>query len=141
MGSRFNPFTGNIDYVSNPGQFTTAREVDITLDCDAGAAPGDSVIISATVDDLAVVVTSNNYVGVVMGVIISKPSTTTCSVRVLGRIDGLASGLGKGKPIFIGASGELTTTPPITGGQQVMGIAITATDFLVNPERRKVILT
>jgi hypothetical protein len=53
------------------------------------------------------------------------------SVVTIGTIDGF-SGLIVGTEYFVSSGGALTITPPTTGFTQVMGIATSATEFLVN---------
>jgi hypothetical protein len=142
MGYKYNPFIGNLD---NTGTGTapvadTAAKVTIIYDCDASAAIGDIVVLSQVTPNKVESLTSNVYTGLAIGQIIAKPSSIRAEVQVLGILTAAGGGFSIGLPVFIDASGVLTTTRPTTGSIQVMGIAISTTDYNLMPGTNKVTL-
>ena len=72
-----------------------------------------------------------------LGVIVRKPTSTTCLVQTFGEI--LASGLVPPARYYIGADSKITDTPPVPGvGSevvvQVVGAALDSGAFLVSPQ-------
>jgi len=74
-----------------------------------------------------------------MGIIIEKPTPTTCRVQASGEMIGVVSGLTPGKVVFVYSDGTLNHLPVMPGvGElayiQSMGIAISTDRVLVNPD-------
>lgn len=72
-----------------------------------------------------------------LGVVLTKPTATTCTVHLRGELTGL-SGLTAGAPVFVGTNSQLTTTVPALPGSgirhlQRMGGMISATKMLFDP--------
>lgn len=110
--------------------------------CTTSEQVGDLVIMSLTTDNTVERLTSNSYdVRLCVGIINEKPSTTTAIVIVLGVVTGLATGLERGKAVFVGADGKPSTAVPVADHRQIIGMAINSTDFVVNIEPNKVILS
>jgi hypothetical protein len=116
----------------------TAEKIADVFLCDISANIGDLVIPSTTIEGAVEVLTSNVFSGLCFGVIVSKPTTTTAEVLVSGRLSGL-SGLPIGKPLFVGTTGILTATKPLTGHLQVLGLSITQATAFLMPSLTKVI--
>jgi hypothetical protein len=116
----------------------SSNEVLLLFACDAGAAVNDVVRMSTTVDSKVDTLTSNTYSNLAIGVIASKPSTTTCYTRILGLHTGLA-GLTRAKPVFVSPSGIPTTTVPVSGSLQIIGVAVSSTAMIINVAMYKVI--
>jgi len=93
--------------------------VDFTklMDCVAGVSVGDWVYQDAITGNLAVQATDNLSAKPVIGIVKSKPSSTTCLVLLSG-IYNLNVGHGR---IFIDATGSASPTAPSTGYLQVLG--------------------
>jgi hypothetical protein len=118
--------------------------------CLATDAVGDTVYIAdakvgdfyqvakADIDDLA------KMPG--FGIIIHKSTSTQCIVQTSGIVRNVYTGLTPGKPLFIGTDGRLTetvTTHNPTGPRvlQVMGLALGASDLLLNVESPIILTT
>lgn len=82
--------------------------------------------------------TDNNQVKLTIGIVISKPTSTTCKVKVLGVEDGF-SGLSIGDRVWLSPTGGLTTVTPATGYQQVLGIAVSSTKIYFTPNSSRVL--
>ncbi len=80
---------------------------------------------------LADILSNSNVIGIVE----SKPTTTTCNIRVLGTTEAIFSGLDVTKEYYLSDSvaGELTLTPPINSGsvRLKVGQPFSSTEFLV----------
>lgn len=137
---RYNPFLGNLDKSSDQTGDLSAVSVTVTYDCDVGAAVEDIVVLSQTTDNKVESLTSNIYTGLAIGQIVEKPTTTTAKVQVIGILAVTGASFSKGNPVFIDATGNLTTTVPTTGSIQVMGTAISATDYMLLPMSEKTTL-
>lgn len=112
--------------------------VKVEFTCDASAAVYDWVIMSQTVTGKVESVVNNNYDDLIVGVICDKPTSTTCNVMMLGRLDGFA-GLTPGFRVFVDTGGTPSTSKPPTGAVQVLGLAISTTEMLVDVQRSKVV--
>ena len=135
----FNPFSGVLEPTESPAAVEFAEKIADIFTCDPSVAVGDLVRPSETVEDEVVAVSSNVYPNIVFGVVINKPTSTSCEVLISGKLDGY-SGLAFGKVIWAGTSGEVTTTKPTTGHQQKLGIAIKSDTIFLFPSTEKVIL-
>ena len=72
-----------------------------------------------------------------IGVLVRKPTATTCLVQIFGEI--LASGLVPPARYYVGADSKITDTPPVPGVGleavvQVVGAALDSGTFLVSPQ-------
>lgn len=91
-----------------------------------------SVVMMST-DGMVYVADSSDltHMDKILGVAITNQvAGGSVSVVTIGTIDGF-SGLIVGTEYFVSSGGALTITPPTTGFTQVMGIATSATEFLV----------
>lgn len=145
MAVRFNPFTGQLDLVA-PKQtaIDTAEKIADIFGCLASVSVGDVVVPSTTVSDHVDTLSTNAYDNLAFGVVIEKISLTSCKVLVSGKLTGAAfgiSGLTFGKAVFIGTDGSLTTTVPVTGHRQKMGMAIKSDSIFLLPSLEKVVLS
>jgi hypothetical protein len=141
MSLKFNPITGLFDMtrgVSGPVTVEFAEKVAAEFDCPSDVVVGDLVVPSQTVSDTVERVLTNVYSGLVIGVVIAKPNATRCEVLASGKISGL-TGISFGKPLFVGTDGKLTTTKPVTGHLQAMGMSLTTTSGFLLPAMVKVI--
>lgn len=117
----------------------TTVPVGFSADCSISESIGDPVVFSTTDDGAVERLTSNVYDSrLVVGIITSKPSPTTCVVVTMGILNEITSGLTRGLPVWVSATGGLTTTKPASGHWQILGNAISATSLSVNIEMRKV---
>jgi len=125
--NRVNGFT-SVEVQSAIEEAQTAQLA--TFACASGVAVGDLVQASTSLDATVGTVTDLTYPYLVIGVVASKPSSTVCQVRVVG-VQGGFSGLSRGRPVFVSATGTPTTAVP-TGSHQAIGTAISATAVLFN---------
>lgn len=116
----------------------SAGEVLVPLFCSLTATAQDLVILSQDSDNTVDSIYSNNYAGLSIGLIHSKTSATECLVQVSGSREGF-TGLARGKMVYIGLDGQPTTTPPETGGLQIIGMALSNTRILLDFNKQKVI--
>lgn len=138
----FNHFTGNLDITSVPTSIEVAEKIAAVFSCAETVQVGDLVRADNTTSDTVVTVDSNVYNDIVFGMVINKTTTTSCEVLVSGKVEGSPlSGLSFGKVIWVGTSGEVTTTKPASGHIQKLGIAIKADAIFLLPSTEKVILT
>lgn len=120
-------------------QITTPGGADeATYTCPSGVAVRDAVYISAanTVDSARANSASTLPV---VGVVVSKPTSTTAVVRMSGEVDGF-SALTPNATYFLSASvaGAITATAPTTHGtdyQQVVGVARDADTLVLEIDR------
>jgi hypothetical protein len=141
MPLRFNPLSGQLDWIGDSGSspsIPVAEKVADVFTCAATVAIGDLVVPSELVSGDVEALSSNVYNNLCFGVVISKPSLTTAEVLVSGKLLGL-SGLPIGRPLFVGTSGQLTAIKPATGHLQTMGISITSSTAFLMPSLTKVI--
>lgn len=118
----------------------TTVPVGFEADCTVAENVGDPVVFSKTDDRMVESLSTNVYdTRLVVGVIRSKSSDTRCMVVTMGILEDITSGLSRGAPLWVGTSGELTTTRPASGHWQILGNAISSTSISVNIEMRKVI--
>jgi hypothetical protein len=72
----------------------------------------------------------------VLGIVVNKPTTTTCDIRVLGVTAEIFTALDVTKEYYLSdtVAGELTTTIPVDSGHVVLrlGQPFSTTEFMVN---------
>jgi hypothetical protein len=59
----------------------------------------------------------------ILGVIVAKPTTTTCIIQTLGYLDGF-TGLVPGETYYLGLAGKITITPTSTAGQALYPVGV-----------------
>ncbi len=113
-----------------------ASRVELQFDCDATAQINDIVYQDATNPTKVITNVNNTELNISIGVIIGKPTTTTCVVLILGINDGY-TGLSIGSKIFLDIDGTITETKPSSGYVQILGIAVSTTQifFFSNAQR------
>ena len=140
MADIFDYVTGRVLEVSETTAIDTATKIADIFTCDVSVAVGDLVRASTTTDETVETVTTNVYSDIVIGMVISKPTATSCEVLFSGKVeDNGLSGLTFGKVIWVGTSGEVTTTKPTTGHIQKLGVAIKSNKIFLLPSTEKVI--
>lgn len=119
------------------------RAADIrSADCTTAEAIGDFVCISgpqvSNRDQVTKADPSDYDKLPAVGVIISKPSPTTCLVQWMGETPAIFSGLSAGEPYFLGADSRLAEVPPPPAMRdmfvQVVAIALSDDRVYVRPE-------
>ena len=108
-----------------------------TRTCDISAIVGDLVMESSTSVNTVDVASDNTDLRPVFGIIIEKVDSTTAKILLIGTISGF-SGLTKGNQIFLSITGSITSTPPITGYLQSLGVAKESTEVDFNPKMQRV---
>ena len=115
---------------------TPLAQVCQTMDCAASLAVNDWVYQSTTTNNFAVKTSSNTQVEPTIGIVKSKPTSTTAEVLLLGLYTGLALG-SRGK-FWLGDTGLATFTFPSAGtGKFVRNLGLSFGDgtIYVNPEK------
>lgn len=124
-----------LTYVS--GSSYGAAATTFTASCLLTDAVGDCVYMTGDYSVARADITDASKVPAV-GVIISKPTTSTAIVRTHGEITGVYTGLVSGKVYFLGATGVPVVSPPVAGLNpfvyiQKIGLAISSNVLLVTP--------
>lgn len=132
----FNPFTAQLDAVQQKLNISANSITDIR-NCLVGASIGDLVMESLAITEGVDSVVDNNDIRPIIGIIINKPTTTTCEVLTVGRVDGFV-GLTKGSKIWLNTDGTVTSTPVATGYLQNLGTAREADVIDFNPQINRV---
>ena len=117
---------------------TKAKTLQDTFPCDVSAVTGDLVRASDTLAGGVDVAVDNLIQRPVIGLILSKPTTTTAEILLLGKASGF-SGLTQGATVFLSSTGTATTTAPVGPGYlQVLGAATNTTEIIFSPQLRVV---
>ena len=104
-----------------------------TFSCLASAAVDDLVRISTSTNSFVDVVANNLGSKPVVGVIQSKPTTTTCVVVLLGCItDPDSTTVG---PLWLSATGRFTRTAPSSGYLQRLGFSLGNGEIDFKPDK------
>lgn len=112
----------------------TARKILIRFQCETTASVGDFVHLDPFNNQKVLVSSDNTSVYQTIGIIETKPDTQLAEVLILGVIGGFTS-LARAQSVFLGTSGEATTTKPTTGYLHILGIAVSDTEVLITPNR------
>lgn len=130
--------SNNIRFISAPPSGRASRVV-LLFDCEATAAIGDLVYQDSVVQNKVIVCTDNTTLEPAIGVIIEKPTSTTCNVLVLGLYDGYA-GLTIGDKVFLDTDGTVTTgTKPTSGYVQNLGQVVAPDTIFFLPNTTRVL--
>lgn len=120
-----------------------SRVADVRVaDCTPAEVVGDFVYISspkvADRDQVRKADPSDYDKLPAVGVIISKPSSTTCLVQWMGETPAIFSGLSAGELYFLGADAKLAEVPPAPVSKdmfvQVVAVALSEDRAYVRPE-------
>lgn len=116
--------------------FTALGENNITkvMDCDSSVAIDDWVYQSLTTNCYAEKAADNNPPQPVIGKVIAKPTSTQAEVVV----SGIVSDSSVRGRLFLDGSGVASTTPPVLGFVQRIGVSFGDGTILVNPELHRV---
>jgi len=133
----FNPFTSQFDAI-RPARPEQSESIVSLRNCLVGASIGDLVLESLAIVNGVDTSSDNTDIRPVIGIIISKPTTTTCDVFMLGLLDGFA-GLTKGGKVFLETDGSITQTIVSTGYVQTLGIASDTDTINFNPQTIRVL--
>lgn len=124
--------------VTNPASSSSSTDTNLiaSLTCDAGVAVGEWVRVDASgvIQQAQADTIANAHV---FGVVESKATSTTCTVRVAGISSALFSSLDETTEYFLSptTAGAMQTTPPGMGSGYVaisLGKPATETKFSVN---------
>lgn len=108
----------------------TLGEISKIMDCDNVVSVGDWVVQSPSVNNKAEKIANNLGTNPIIGIVKEKPTSVTCKVLFYGFFPML---LGRGK-IHLSTIGDASTTAPITGNVQHLGISFGDGTILVKPE-------
>lgn len=110
---------------------------DTVFSCAASAVVGDFVMHSTSLAQTVEVVTDNHSPNQVIGMIKAKPTAESASLTYLGVVGGF-SGLSVGAKVFLSSTGRPSTDKPSVGYMQILGVAISSTEFLLIPNNIRV---
>ena len=126
-GTRYEK-TGSADtdwtLLGSAGSANEAEKIVITRNCSTTSSSGDLVYESDSISNGVDVSTSNTDNRNIVGIILSKPTTTTCRVLFEGTYNVSLSGLSKGDKVYLSNSGAITSAKPTSGYVQILGNAI-----------------
>jgi hypothetical protein len=109
-------------------------------DCTAAETIGDPVVFSSSVDELVEKLSDNVYGSkLVAGLVHSKSSDTRCFVITAGVFYPPGASYTRGEVVWVSTSGGTTTTKPVTGHLQTLGLAIAPGGISVGIDTRKTI--
>ena len=128
----FNPFSENFDAVN-----THSKAVSDLRNCLTSVAVGDIVMESNIITNGVDSTIDNNDVRPAIGIVINKPSTTTCEVLFVGTVGGF-TGLSKGMKIYLDTDGTITSVAVSSGYLQCLGTARDADTVDFNPQLNRV---
>jgi hypothetical protein len=125
----FNPITTRFEIKED----ITIGSVDVTIerDCDSSITVGDFVLESLTIPNKVEKCIDNTSIAPCIGVVVSKPSPTKCVVKQYGLQAGF-TGLVQGRHVFLNIDGTPTSTSPTTGYLQILGVATSSNQILIN---------
>jgi len=139
-GTRYEK-TGSSDtawtLLGSAGSATEAEKIIITRNCASSASSGNLVYESNSIANGVDVSSGNSDDRNIVGIIISKPTSTTCKVLFEGTYSTSLSGLTKSDKIFLSSSGAVTSTAPTSDYVQILGNAIDATAINFKPSQIK----
>lgn len=116
----------------------SATEYTKTFDCAVSVSIGDVVYPSDATDNLVITNTDNTKLSPSIGVVIAKPTTTTCTVQMFGECSLTFTGIQRSKKVFLDTDGTLTTSVPGTGYLQQMGFSYENTKVFIDPQEIRV---
>jgi len=114
------------------------KTVVLDIDCDSSVAVNDLVYQDLIVSEEVYKSTNNTHLPKIFGICIQKYTSTRCRVLCMGVVSGYTD-LIKGKFIFWGTSGEITSTKPSDGFLHILGFAISATKIYFSPNNIRVL--
>lgn len=106
---------------------------EMIFNCLSTVGVGDFVYVDPVNADTVIENVDNIPHFPTIGIVIAKPSATTCRVAIDAVITGF-SGLVQGRQVFLSTIGGLTSTPPSTNYVQMLGYALSATKIRLHPE-------
>lgn len=133
----FNPFTGTLDTIDDASAGIDISKLQSAAGAyavDTGVAVGELVYVTGS---FAADEADNSSIstGPAVGLVTSKPTTTTATVAFAGEVNVL-SGLTAGSDYFMGTAGSviLAGALPTASGSvvQKLGVAVTTTILLLN---------
>ena len=132
----FNPFTAEFDAIKTKGNIS-AKSVTDLRNCLATVQVGDVVMESNIITNGVETVTDNTDVRPAIGLVINKPTSTTCEVLFVGTVEGF-TGLNKGTKVFLNIDGTVTSSVATTGYLQCLGTARDPDTVDFNPQLNRV---
>ena len=110
----------------------------LEFNCAASVAVNDLVFQDSTNSLTAVECVDNTTTEPTIGVVIKKPTATTCEVLVLGIQEGYSS-LSIGAKVYLGTDGAVTTVKPSTGYMQILGTVVASDTIFFLPNSQRVL--
>lgn len=132
----FNPFTSEFDAIKTKLN-ESAKSVTDIRNCLVSVAVGDLVMDSNIITNGVDKTVDNTDVRPTIGIVIKKPTSTTCEVLFVGTVSGF-SGLAKASKVFLSVTGTTTSTIVTTGYVQTLGVARDPDTIDFNPQLNRV---
>lgn len=117
-------------------QLATAEGVTV-VSCIAGEVLGGHRVVTLTGTPQAVYADASNaqHFGRLVGITTHAAlAGESVAVQVVGKMTEPLWSWDLSRPVFLGATGQLTQTPPVTGFVLVVGMPITAQSLFINPQ-------
>lgn len=135
MRFRFNPLSSRFEIKEYPLAYPTGPSVwvETLKTCDAGVAVGDFVYVDPVTANKVIKNVDNLPDYPTIGVVVSKPTATTCKVALYGEITGF-TGLTQADYVFLSTTGTATSVPPTTDYVQILGYATGSDRMILNPQ-------
>ena len=124
----------NVPVGSTTSGSGTLANISQIMDCAASVVVNDWVYQSLTTNNRAIKATNNSPNAPVIGIVIDKPTTTTCEVLLNGTYN-LAVDRGK---MFLGTGGVASNVGPGSGYLQTLGVSFGNGKVYINPNLNRV---
>jgi hypothetical protein len=132
----FNPFSNEFDAVQVKDNIS-AQSVVVTRNCLISTTVGDLVMESDIITNGVDSTSDNTDIRPVIGIVLEKPTTTTCKVLLVGTVQGF-TGLTKARKVFLHTDGTIVSSLATTGYLQCLGTARDTDTVDFNPQLNRV---
>jgi len=113
---------------------TTADQINKVMGCAITTGVGQWVLQSLSANNFAEPAPDNLTTQPVIGIVIDKPTTTTCTVCLIGLV---STALARGR-VYLSATGVGSNSSPASGYMQKLGISFGDGTMFVNPETTRI---
>jgi len=110
----------------------------VILDCDTSVAVNNLVYVSNYIDNYAVKAIDNKSGSPVIGIVVEKIDSTTAKIQVTNEPNITYSGLTLGEKVFVSSTGVPTTSLPVGGYIQIIGICKDVNKVFLNVDYRRI---
>lgn len=120
------------------GGTSTSSIYTRVFDCGSSVSVGDIVYPSTGIDNFVVTNVNNTVAEPSIGIVISKPTSVTCTVQIYGECSLIFTGLTRSKKVFLDTDGSLTTSVPSSGYLQKIGNCYENDKVFIDPNEIRV---